>query len=735
MRLESLGDANVQVAPHEPQSLHSPCPAANIAAPTLSSHIITAQTGIWLLLVILVPLLVNLWGQQPFELPKVMFMRTLVWLLAAALLASSLLAHTSQRPSIQHTRANPLVGPLLLLTLVIVATTFTAANGYLSLWGSYTRSQGAITLLTYLLLCGLAATYLYPIGRVKLILMAMVTAGMLVAGLSLIQSLGWNPFGLLTTARSTAYGTLGRANFVGAYLAMLTPLALALCLTSGTGKERVAWSIALGVGVVTVALTLTRSAWLATLVANTLFSLLWWSHHLARRWRMAAWGTLGLMALSGPISVIWLGPGRADSLAARWHIWQGAWTLILQRPLLGYGADALGPIFWRVYSPQLVYTQGRNIVVDRAHNLLLDWLVIAGVPGLLAYLLIVTTFVFVVWRALRRPASPTQRALLIGILAAIAANIVNNLTSFDVTPTAMATWLLMGMGVALATPRMRHTDAPFFPPPTSPHNEQTRSWQWLLMAMIFLSIGAAIWQINVRPLAADIAARFAQRAVQAEDWPRANLAATQAVAQWPLEPAHYVLVSQSAWRLALTQQDPSRWLAASEAALLEARRLRPDDPLVWQQLAHFYTATAHQFGHDTEALAATAFQQAVTLAPTHATLYVAWGKTAFAQGNVSQAATLLRQAVALDATHGEAYLTLGAAEATLGRGEIALADYREAVRLMPTSAAAYTALARGYWQLARPQAALRALEQALYLSPHHAPALALSQEIHAAWEE
>ena len=47
--------------------------------------------------------------------------------------------------------------------------------------------------------------------------------------------------------------------------------------------------------------------------------------------------------------------------------------LLAQRPLLGYGPDTLELVFPAVYPPELVYYQGRGILVDRAHNLLLDW--------------------------------------------------------------------------------------------------------------------------------------------------------------------------------------------------------------------------------------------------------------------------------------------------------------------------------------------------------------------------
>jgi tetratricopeptide (TPR) repeat protein len=673
----------------------------------------------WLLLVILTPLWVNLWGQQPFELPKVMLARTLVWLLSGLVLAEYVLTRRSLRRELQ---ANPLLGAVGVLALVIVATTVTSVNWRLSLWGSYERSQGAVTYLTYLILFLLAANQLRPLPRARQLITAMAAAGVPLTLLSLSQAIGWNPFGLANDARSPIYATLGRANFVGAYLAILGPLTLALLHTTHQRRLRIVWSAILVSEIIVICLTLARSAWLATAVSLSLYSLLWWGSQLVRRWRRLAWAGIGLLFLSGPLAVLWLGQGQLGSTAARLAIWQGSLELIKQRPLLGYGADALGVVFTRVYPPELVYYQGRNFFVDRAHNLFLDWAVVAGIPGLLAFSLVLILFVIIVGQAMGQPHPPEKRALLIAILAAVLGNTANNLVSFDVTPTATATWLLMGVGVTLAAPPASQAGAKL---------EKRRLWQWALAGLVFVGIGAAIWQINGRPLLADIAARSANRYAQAGDWAKSIAAGEQAVAHWPVEPAHHLLLSQSYWRQAVADPAAAQtWLPKAETALLTARQIRPGGAKVWLHTAYFYTAAARQFGSDTRDLAEDAYRQALTLAPNYATIYTAWGRAYLEDGDPETAATLLRQAVILDASNGEAYIYLGAAELALGRLEIALADYREAVRLLPESGQAYAGLANCYWQLDRPQEALLAVEKALQLDPQNAQAIIIRQEIY-----
>lgn len=694
--------------------------ASQTVKATKSARSAGIETILWLLLVVLVPLWVNLWGQQPFELPKVSLMRTLVWLLAGLFL-TDLLQHPKRIWG--RFSNNPLLFPLVLFAVVIGVTTITAVNPRLSLWGSYDRQQGAVTHLTYLLLCWLASDK-RPFPVVKQLLQAMALATLPLVLFGFAQAFGWNPFGFTTDARSAIYGTLGRANFVGAYLALLLPLTLAFLLLAHQKSHRFLWSGLLMAQMVLIGLTLARGAWLATAVSLTLFALLWWQSRLSNVAKWIGWGTIGLLFVSGPLIVLLIGPQTGGSLAARGAIWRGSWTLIGKRPFLGYGADAIGLIFPQVYPPELVYFQGREFFVDRAHNLLLEWGIIAGIPGMLAMALLLGTFIFIISQALRRPqASKEKRLLLIALLAGVGANLANNLVSFDVTPTALAFWLFIGLGTALAQP-----DQPIPAQDSSPRP----FWHRLALVGTFLMVLGAIWQGNGRLIFSDIAARSAHQLSHVGNHTQAITMAENAVAYWPFEPAHHLLLAQLYLQSA-TANSPvnTEWLPQAETALQQAQRLRPTDPFIALQRAEFYAFVAQRFGGNTEARAEEAYRQAQRLAPNHAIIYTASGRFYVENGAMETAVLLLRRAIQLDATNGLAYLYLGHAEQALDEHADALSNYREAVRLMPSSSQATAALARYYWQQNQPQEALFYAEQALRLAPNDQELQALIQEITA----
>lgn len=390
----------------------------------------------WLVAAVLIPLWVNLWADQPFELSKVLLLRALSWLLAALWLADWLLNRDSPWPAL---RRNPLFAPVGLLVVLLGLSTYFAIHPPTSFRGSYLRGQGLLTQVSYALLFLVVASRLRAPEQARRLATAMVFSAAPIVLLGLLQGMGLDPLGLVSDARSPVYATLGRANFVGAYLALLLPLTAALALTASQPWRR-GWLLLLMVGQqAVIAWTLARAAWLAAGTGLVVFVLLWYWPKLTRRKRVwALVGGAGAASAGLAAGVYGLLRAAGGSLAARRTIWTVVWQLIRERPLLGYGPDALELIFPRVYPPQLVYYQGRDVFVDRAHNLLLDWTVTAGFAGVAAFALVLGVFFVVgLCRAARLHAQPDRRILLIACLAAVAGNVAGNLVQ---TQTRISVW-------------------------------------------------------------------------------------------------------------------------------------------------------------------------------------------------------------------------------------------------------------------------------------------------------
>ena len=680
----------------------------------------------WLLTACLAPLVVSLWGSQPFELPKAAVVRTWAWIMAGCWLFDCLAARRSPWCDL---RDNPLLWPTLVLGGAWALATVLAVDLGLSLWGSYERAQGLLTLLSYLLLFLLVSARLRTRAQIERLVGVVVATGVPLVCLGAAQALGWRPVPLVSDARSPVYATLGRSNFLGAYLAMALPLTVAWAWTARRRWLRAAGVILALAELAVIGLTLARGAWLAAgagLGALTVVGC--WPRpgvKGSRRLKVALAAGAVVALTAGLTGVIGLGSAQEGSAAARRTIWQATVELIGQRLWLGYGPDGLGLAFSRVYPPQLVYYQGRGLTVDRAHNLALDGLATGGVVGLAAQLALAATLVVVAGRALRGTADPWRRTWLAGCLAALAALVTDNLVSFDVTATAVLAALVTAVIVALARPLDEPAHGGSQRPSVRP------LWRAATAAVVVLAVGLAVVEANLRPVAADVAARNADRRAGMGDWSGAAAAGEDVVALWPVEPGYRRALGSAYLNAAWLTEDPLPWLERAEASLLAARDLRPEDWRGWAALGELYGMWGNRWDVDRLPLAHAAYRQATVLAPNHAMLYTSWGMVDLEGGRFAEAVVRFHQAVDLDATDGYAFGHLGEAELAQGRVAEALAAYQQAVHWEPELISAYLGLARCYGQLGRRDEAMLAVERVLWLDPDNAAAMALQREIEA----
>lgn len=670
------------------------------------------QAALWLLLAVCTPLLVNFWVEQQFEASKVWLLRTLIWLSALLWLGGWLNG--------LRRRALPPRLPALLTALVLVLclSFLLSPHRTVALFGSLDRANGLLTQLSYLLLFACVATQIDSAASRRL-LTVLVLTGLPICLLGLLQAGGWQPLPLLTDARSPLTTTLGRANFTGAYLALLVPLTLVAAQTAKGEWQRWGFGALVLLELAVIALAQARTAWIAVLVGVGVW--LWLQR--APRWpRRLRWltGLGGVLALGGGLllALRW-GIAAGGSIAARWTIWQASLRLLWPRLWLGYGADTLELHFPSVYPPQLVYYQGRGVVVDRAHNWLLDWSLSYGVVATLLLAVLVWMIVRTGWKRLSTPSenpapfsgSPfLEDQWIAACLAAVAAQLVGNLFLFEVAATALVFWLLLAVISAAAT--LPHQ--PF---------EQIDVPRWIgnsVLAVGTVILCWVVWQANLRPLLADLHSWRGTQALGQGNPTRALAEYRAAVAHQPRRAAYRVAVAFTAAQLAD--------FGAAEESMWGAIALRPTDPVLYTQLAALY-AQQSMAEPDNKAMAYGAYERAIALAPTIGLTYRQYADSALRLGDWMLARTQAVQAVNLDATDGAAFGILGWAELHAGNLAQAHAAFAQAVKWQPRSADFHLGLATVYFQQGAWDAARQAVQRSLLLDPAYAPALALQAQL------
>ncbi len=171
----------------------------------------------------------------------------------------------------------------------------------------------------------------------------------------------------------------------------------------------------------------------------------------------------------------------------RRYVWPMAIQGFKEKPILGWGQENFNYVFNKNYDPRM-YNQ--EPWFDRAHNIILDWLVAGGLLGLLGYLSIFVSLLLLIWRS--QTFSVTDKAILSGLASAY---LFQNLFVFDNLISYVYFFSLLAL---VHSENVRGKMEPGF-------FGRIFAQNWTRMAMMTASVVVAvglIYGLNIRPLQA-----------------------------------------------------------------------------------------------------------------------------------------------------------------------------------------------------------------------------------------
>lgn len=532
-------------------------------SPTTPGSIARVQR--WVLRAGLLTLPVAYWVEtyDSYVLPKLLVARTLV----IALLILFVARAVAQR-SVEIKRT-PLDLPWAAFLASAVVSTILATSTNVAIFGTYTRYDGLLTILTYAALFWLSIQSLSGPDEARALLRTLLAGGYVVAALAVIQAVD----GYLEQDKLVAaYGTLGNPNVLGAFLAMLCPLAYGELVAARSWASRI---LAANAGVLLLTallLTFSRSAWLGTGVA--FIAVLAGERRAGARVAVAGAGLLVILAIAVPASSL-AGPGVEGAIVARarsaldlssWqssrlHIWQDSLSLIASRPVFGYGPDNVGLVFPRFQTGDWVPLPGSvSQRLDKTHAETLQVAATQGLVGLAAYAWILVAFIRTFWKG-------RQNAMALPIFAGWLGYEVTLQLNFSAPAAAMPFWIFAAAAILSWSPTVRATSIPL---------RRRRLAVGGGAAAIAASLLVAVGWIVV-PYAADAQLLLAVDSDFSGNPNQAVAPAMQARRLWPFESVYAVEVGN----LAFERGD---WAAARDA-YSDAALLGTYNPAVYRNLA------------------------------------------------------------------------------------------------------------------------------------------------------
>ena len=254
------------------------------------------------------------------------------------------------------------------------------------------------------------------------------------------------------------------ANNLALYLDRTLAVSLALVLFVRGRRQRLLWALLTAPQALAWLLTFSKGSLVMAGPAMALVLLFGGGWLLRKQGRSLRplWILLAVALLAIVAITPFLGAERFQRLFdfgqgtgfLRLQLWRSALQMGIDHPLLGVGPDNF---LYAYRSGYMLPTAWQEPNLNHPHNLLLDWWTRLGIPGLLLGLAWLGLGTWSVWRWLR---DGPQRALALGVLAAIAAGLAHGLIDVSYAlPELMIVWVLL-FGLAPETENKLQAAAP-----------------------------------------------------------------------------------------------------------------------------------------------------------------------------------------------------------------------------------------------------------------------------------
>ena len=421
----------------------------------------------WIAAVILVPIFFNIYSSRIFEPDKITLLRSLVLLILGAWIVKLIdeggIVWDALQPEgskIQYILKFPMVIPVLFLIFVYLIATAFSVTPLVSLLGSYQRLQGTYTTFSYLVVFAALLVHLRRRAQVERLITTIVLTSLPIALYGVLQKYRLDPIPWGGDTSTRIASNMGNSIFVAAYLIMAFPLTVGRIIQAFQAilrDERYVWEqvsratvyvFIASLQVIALYMSGSRGPALGWMV-GCFFLFLLFSLYWNKRWlTISVVGAAALLGIflflfnlqGGPFQALKSSPvigrfgllldSQSNSALVRKYIWQGAVKLVLPhaplefpddridqvnplRPLIGYGPESMYVAYNPFYIPELAQVERRNASPDRSHNETWDSLVITGVLGLVAYLMVFISVLYYGLKWIGIITSSRQRSLFL----------------------------------------------------------------------------------------------------------------------------------------------------------------------------------------------------------------------------------------------------------------------------------------------------------------------------------
>lgn len=424
------------------------------------------------LLFFLVPLVFSSRTSELFELNKMWLTFALVILVTSAWVTKMVV---SKKFYLQKT---PLDLPILLFLISQIISTIFSLDTYTSLWGYYSRFNGGLlSIFSYIILYYAFVSNFDLKTRLRELIRRLIfislASGAIVALWGLPSHFGYDPTCLIFRQtfdvscwtsdfqpKIRIFSTLGQPDWLGAYLAILTPISIALALSKNL-KKIIIFSLLSFIFYIDILFTKSRATLIAFWVSMVFFTgsfyflevrkkvkniklkTLW--PHIRLLTAILALFIVSTFIISSPIQLkigkqapqsqnqtagtFSTGGGGTESGKIRLLVWGGALNIWRHYPIVGSGVETFAFAYYKYRPVEHNLTSEWNYLYNKAHNEYLNYLATTGILGFGTYLTLIGFFLYKTFNILKKK---KFNSIIFALLAGYISILVGNFFGFSV---------------------------------------------------------------------------------------------------------------------------------------------------------------------------------------------------------------------------------------------------------------------------------------------------------------
>ncbi|MDO8429796.1 MAG: O-antigen ligase family protein [bacterium] len=394
----------------------------------------------------------------------------------------------------------------IFIVVVTLATVF-GANSAKSFWSNFERMEGLVSYL-HLFAYFLVLTHIFRKSDWHTFLNLFVLAAIYENSYAFLQSIGvlLSPQG----GTSRADGTIGNPTYLAAYLIFILSFCFLLWMDAKQKWQKYFYGIMAVWTLITIYFTATRGATLALLGGAMIFVVLYLLLKHSDDQDKAALNKKAILIILAFLvtipAVTWFLKDTSlirnnpilnrltsfslqeRTITSRFTIWSMSFEGFKERPILGWGPSNYDIVFSKYFKAELWQQEPW---FDRSHNIVFDWLINAGILGILSYFGIFVAAMFLLWQHFNKKNISLERALLIATFLLV--YLAQNFFVFDQIATYIGFFAILAYINSFS---VKET--------TTLSISRERS-DWPVVAGILLvPLVSIIYFINVRPLLANL---------------------------------------------------------------------------------------------------------------------------------------------------------------------------------------------------------------------------------------